>query len=594
MVLSANEMASLHCHSSFSLLDSTMSPEFIVQQAKELGYKAVALSEHGNMHSFINGYKEAKKQGIKYIFASEVYETDDMDYKESDASRYHLLLLAKNKTGLDNLFKVVSEGATRGFYGKPRIDRKLLKEHSEGLIATSACLASRLMRLLQQGYCPCCKQGNGEHKESCDNDEVFEPKWEEAKVELQKYKDIFGDDFYIEIQSHDTYDQKIGNQRILQLAKETDTKFILTFDAHMKDGDEKTLDIHRRFIEVSQSGREVGETYVGCYQQDMDTVYNTLIPQIGQEDLEQAILNTGALADSCEDIELDLSRPPIMPHIKVPSKFEKDIDYLKHIVNKGWIKREIHKKTKEEQKIYKERVLHEIDILEKLDYTGYFLIIYKFMNKFKEEGIPLGWGRGSAAGSLILYLIGVTEVDSVYWDLDFSRFANLGRRQMADVDIDISKEQRGKALKITDDMFGKNKVAHLCTFNSFSPKVAIKDLGKVFNNDKDSPYYEQIPYALREKASEAIPDGTEIQDALKSSNVLKDIKERFPLWIEYAQELQNLPKSVGSHASAIIIANEDITNYAPVMYNKDGRIMMQVEMKNAEKDLSLVKFDYLG
>ncbi len=588
-MLDSSLMASLHNHSYYSLLDSTMSPEFIVQQAHDLGYKAVSITEHGSMHSFINGYKKAKELGIKYIFGVETYETDNMDYKEKDSQRYHLLLLAKNKTGLDNIFKIVSESNTRGYYGKPRVDRDLLREYSEGIICTSACLASRLMRLLQQGYCPCCKVGNGEHKENCTETEEFVPKWEEARKELQVYKGIFGDDFYIELQSHGTHDQMIGNQRILKLAQETDTKYIITFDSHMPDGSEKTRDIHRKFIKIAQNSREVGETYKDCYQQDMETMYNILIPQLGEEIVDQAVLYTSELADKC-NVEINLKGDPLMPHIEVPKEFDTQLSYLKHLINEGWKNRGINKFPKEKRKQYKERVFNELDVLEYLDYIGYFLILHKITKEFKKNNIPLGYSRGSGAGCLILWIIGVTEIDSIRWDLDFSRFANKGRKSPADYDMDISKKKRGLALKLIDEMFGEENIAHLCTFNSLSPKVAIKDLGKVFDEEK----IYKISYKDRDKMSKLIPEKMTIEEALENSSELRRYQERYPILFEYASAIQNFPKSVGCHASAIIISDNPIIQHAPVMLNKDGRTMLQVEMGNAEKDLHLVKFDFLG
>lgn len=585
----SSNMASLHNHDYTSFLDSIMSPEEVVQQAYDLGFKAVALSNHGNMHSYLNGYKKAKELGIKFIFACEVYETDDMDYKEKDANRYHLLLLAKNEIGLKNLFKIVSEGSTRGFYGKMRVDRELLKQHSEGIICTSACLASRIMRLLQQGYCPCCRVGNNEHKEDCTNEETFEPNWEQAKKEVEIYKDIFGDDFYIELQSHDTYDQMIGNQRILKVAEETDTKYIITFDSHMPDGSEKTRDIHRKFIKIAQNSREVGETYKDCYQQNMETMYDILVPQLGEDVVDKAVMWTGELADKC-NVELDLKKEPLMPNIEFPKEFDSPVSYLKHLINIGWKERKINKFSKEKQKEYKERIFQELDVLEYLDYIGYFLILHKFVKKFKEYEIPLGYSRGSGAGCLILWIIGVTEIDSIRWDLDFSRFANKGRRSMADYDLDISKKRRGEALELIDDMFGKENVAHLCTFNSLSPKVALKDLGKVF--DEEGIY--KIPYTERDKMSKLVPKDMTIEESLEVSHDLRKMKEKYPMLFEYASTIQNFPKSLGCHASAIIISDHPLIEHSPYMYNKDERRMLQVEMGNAEKDLSLVKFDFLG
>lgn len=611
-ILSAKYFASMHNHTYFSLLDSTMSPEDIVEQAHALGFRAVSITEHGNMHSFIRGYKRAKQLGIKFIFGCEVYETTDMDYKESDSDRYHLLLHAKSEKGLKNLFKIVSEGATRGFYGKPRVDLKTIAKYKEGITATSACLASRLMRLLVHGFCPCCGIGNHKHQESCDVPEQFgdvdgkqfekislnkeddtviefQPKWDEAREELQKYVDVFGDDFYIEIQSHDTKDQMIGNQRILKLAQEMNVKHIITFDAHMRDGSELTRDIHRKFVEISQVGREVGETYKDCYQQDMETMYRILVPQIGLEAVNQAVINTGEWADKC-DVDISLDHDVLMPHAKIPDRYDQPIDYLKDLINIGWKKRGVHKFSKEKKAEYKKRILDELDVLEYLDYIGYFLILNQMTEEFKGHEIPLGYSRGSGAGSLVLWILGVTEIDSIRWDLDFSRFANKGRKSVADYDMDISKRKRPLALELVEKMFGKENVAHLCTFNSLSPKVALKDLGKVF--DEKGTY--ELPYKVRDRIAKLVPDGATIEDALKQSGDLRRYLNKYPLLFEYASALQNMPKSVGCHASAVIISDTPIVDHAPVMLNKDGREMMMVEMNNAEKDLKLVKFDFLG
>jgi DNA polymerase III subunit alpha len=610
-MMPSSYFASMHNHSFFSLLDATMSPEEIVEQAHKLGFKAVSITEHGNMHSFIRGYKRAKELGIKFIFGCEIYETTDMEYQESDSDRYHLLLHAKSEVGVQNLFKIVSEGATRGFYGKPRVDLKTIAQYSEGITATSACLASRLMRLLVHGFCPCCSIGNHEHQDNCQipdkfgevdgkqferirhnkEDEIveFQPKWHEAKAELQKYIDVFGDDFYIEIQSHDTKDQALGNQRILNLAREMKVKHIITFDAHMKDGSEETRDIHRKFVEISQVGREVGETYKDCYQQDIETIYKILAPQIGVPAVEEGIINTGEWADKC-NADISIDHDVLMPHAQIPEGYDQPMDYLKHLINVGWKERGVNRFSKEKKKEYQERIMHELDVLEYLDYIGYFLILNQMTMKFKENGIPLGYSRGSGAGSLILWLIGVTEIDSIRWDLDFSRFANKGRKAVADYDMDISKRKRQLALELVEEMFGKENVAHLCTFNSLSPKVAIKDLGKVFDEDK---VYD-IPYKVRDKMSKLIPDGATIEEALEQSKDLRKYLNKYPKLFHYASSIQNFPKSVGCHASAVIISDTPIVEHAPVMLNKDGRPMMQVEMNNAEKDLKLVKFDFLG
>jgi DNA polymerase III subunit alpha len=585
----AELMASLHNHTDRgSLLDSTLTVQKLVGQAKELGFKAVGLTEHGNMTTYIDFYKECKKQGIKGILGCEVYETDDLFYKESDAKRYHLLLLAKNEIGLQNLMQIVSIGFTDGFYQKPRIDRNLLAQFSEGLICTSSCLASRLMRLLVKGFCPCCGKNNNEHEKDCDDNAIFEPKWKQAQDEIQIYKTIFGDDFYIELQSHGTYDQKIGNQRILKLAKETNTKTIITFDSHMEAGDTLTMDIHRKFIKIAQD-REVDTTYQDCYQQDMETMYGILRGHMDENDIDEAVKNTGELADKCNvEIELGVFK---MPQMETPPPFKSQMDYFKHLIEEGWYSRGIDKLSEKKQAIYRARIEEEIPVLDELGFINYFIMNYKLLTKISERGIPKGYSRGSGAGSLCFYLLHVTEIDSVKWDLDFSRFANLGRKgSIPDYDIDISKYRRGEAIEIAEELFGNDRVAHVCTFNSLSSKVAIRDLGKVF----DSEGIYNLPYSVRDKIAKLIPEGLDIDEALNESGELRKFEKKYPLLFEYTRALENKPKSIGCHASAIAVSDRPMVELCPLMVSKEGRLMIHLEMNNAQDDLGLVKLDLLG
>lgn len=585
-VVLQKRFSSLHNHDYTSFLDAVMSPEEVVQQAYDLGFNAVALTNHGNMHSYVNGYKKAKKLGIQYIFGCEVYETTDMDYKEKDADRYHLIILASSEVGLNNLFKIISESNTRGFYGKPRVDLKLLSEHSEGLICMTACLGSRIDRLLYNGRCSCC---NDKSEDECKN---FDPKFEEAIQWVGKYKEIFGDNFYIEMQSHNTHAQEAANKRLYKLALETNTKFTITFDTHIRDGSELQKDIHRKFIQISQD-REVGETYEGCWQTDIQGIHKVMDSHIGYDAVELAIDTTDEIAKKC-NVEIKLKQD-LMPKIKIPDKFESEQAFLKHLINIGWRKRGFNKFDKDKQKIYKDRLHREFEVLDYLGYCSYFIMLNQLVEKMKERNIPLGYSRGSGANCLIFYVIGVTEVDSIRWDLDFSRFANKGRKgSAADYDLDMSQKRRQEALDITIEMFGQDNISQVATFNSLSPKVCIRDLGKIFDEEK---VYD-IPYEIRDKISKLIPDDAQtkmtIERALESSSELQSYEEKYPLLFEYSKFLQNIPKSVGCHASALIIAPTPITDYSPIMLNKNGNIMMQLEMHNAMDDIGLVKMDYLG
>lgn len=575
------KFASLHNHSYFSLLDATLSPQDLVQQSYDLGFSAVAITEHGNMFSFIEGYKKAKELGIKFISGVEAYETSDMSYKESGSDRYHLILLAKSEIGLKNLFQIVSHSYIEGFYTKPRVDLNMLSQFSEGIICSSSCLGGRINRILG-------------HKElPIDSD-----KFNEAQDWVMQYKKIFGNDFYLELQCHDTVEQVGASRNLLNLSKLTDTKLIITFDTHLKDGSELQRNAHALFIQTSQDRDEndftsIVDTYEGCWQQSVDEIHTVMDKQIGYKEVEAAIKNTYFLSEKC-NYEIPLHQN-LMPHVSIPKDFQTENQYLRHLINEGFMKRKLNKLTKSERDKYIQRIREEIEVIEYLEFEGYFLMLYTLMAEMKRRKIPLNYGRGSAAGCLILYTLGVTEVDSLKWDLDFSRFANKGRKgSPADVDIDISKNRRQEAIEIAVELFGRENVAQVSTFNSFSPKVCVRDLSKAL----DAKGVYDIPYRERDTMSKLIPDDQyghmTIERALEASANLRQYEKRFPLLFEYAKILQNLPKSVGCHASALLIAPTSILDYSPVMLNKKNNVMTHIEMHNAMDDIGLVKMDFLG
>jgi DNA polymerase-3 subunit alpha len=577
--------SSLHNHSYYSLLDATQSPIEVVRQAYNFGFGAVALTEHGVMFSMIEGYKEAKKLGMQFIFGVEAYETTNMLTKDTTSDRYHLILLAKSETGLKNLFKIVSESSTTGFYGKARIDlRTIEKLGTEDVICMSACLGGRLSRLLLQTRCACCDT----EEESIMN---HNPEWYKAFKWVAKYKRVFGENFYIELQNHDTTAQALANKLLLKLAQKTNTKYTITFDTHMLDGSHLQMDIHRKFLLIG-ADREAGETYTGCWQVPIEGIHEIMDRQIGYEAVEIGINTTDDIANQCDvEIELGVNK---MPHIHIPPTFSNERKYLEYLINEGWKKRGFNKLSPELKQKYKERLHNEIETLDYLDYCSYFIMTKQLVDKFKEKKIPLGYSRGSGGNCLVFYTIGVTEVDSIKWDLDFSRFANKGRKSVADYDMDISQLRRQEAIEITIEMFGEPFVAQLATFNRLSPKVCIRDLGKVF--DEEGIY--SIPYAIRDKIAKLIPDDASkdvyLEEAMEISPQLKKYEKEYPLLFEYAKHLQYLPKSSGCHASALILAPNPIIDYAPIMYNKTGNVMIQLEMGNAMDDLGLTKLDLLG
>lgn len=587
--IKVDKFVNLHVHSALgSLLDSVAKIPDIVQFAKEHNQIAVALTDHGKMSGFVELYKECKKAEIKPIIGIEAYEVDDMyekaDTKEYTQPRYHLLLLAKNKIGLQNLFRIATVSNTEGFYKKPLITLDYIKEHNlgEGVICSSACLASRLSRALE-------------------NDD-----WELAEKVALKTKSIF-EDYYIEMQSHANDIQMTSNIKHLKLAKKLNIPWLISTDAHMITEDQ--MDIHSVFIRISQD-REVGENYDGCYLQTSTEVVEKFhkYEHFGFtfQDIKTGVLNTFKIANEVEDIDIGFRQENQMPKIDIPKEFKDSNEYVEHLIWKGF-EEKFKDMSEEDKEIRRQRLNEEIPVIEALHYSDYFIMLQMLTQEAKKRKIPLGYSRGSGANCLCLYCLGITQIDSVRWRLDFSRFANLGRRSMADYDMDISKLRRKEMVSISEDLFGKENVAPICTFNTLSTKVAIRDIGKVLNEDPNSPYYNQIPYNIRDEVAKQIPTiktlddlGQEVEkdmllkDLLSSDPKLQEWYHRFPKWFYYVMYLEGLPKSMGRHAAGTIIAPKPVVDYAPLCYDTEGNPMLQIEMHNAMDDLSLIKMDFLG
>lgn len=584
-----DKFVNLHVHSAIgSLLDSVARIPDIVKFAKEHNQIAMALTDHGKMSGFVDLYKECKNAGIKPIMGVEAYEVDDMyekaDTKEYVQPRYHLLLLAKNKKGLQNLFKIVTVANTEGFYKKPLITLDYIKEHNlgEGVICSSACMASRLSRALEKNN------------------------WELAKEVALKTKSIF-EDYYIEMQSHANDIQMELNIKHLKLAKELNIPWIITTDAHMITEDQ--MDIHSVFIRIGQD-RDVGENYDGCYLQDSSQVVDHFhqYEHLGFtfQDIKTGVLNTFKIANEVEDIDIGYKQDNQMPEINIPEDFKDSNEYVEHLIWEGF-EEKFKGMSEEKRQKRRLRLEEEIPVIEALHYSDYFIMLQMLTKEAQKRKIPLGYSRGSGANCLCLYCLGVTQIDSVRWKLDFSRFANLGRRSMADYDMDIAKNKRKQMVTISEDLFGKENVAPICTFNTLSTKVAIRDIGKVLNEDPDSPYYNQIPYSIRDEVAKQIPTiktlddlGQEVEkdmllkDLLSTDPKLQNWYHKFPKWFYYVMYLEGLPKSMGRHAAGTIIAPHPITDYAPLCYDTEGNPMLQIEMHNAMDDLSLIKMDFLG
>ncbi|HQD92639.1 MAG TPA: DNA polymerase III subunit alpha [Bacilli bacterium] len=579
MNVSSGDFVHLHNHTvRGSLLDSTLTVKQLVNFASINNQKAIAVTNHGKMHDFVEFYKECKKVGIKPIIGNEIYEVDDINNEETKNDRYHLILLAKNQNGLKNLFKIVSD-AHKYFYYKPIIDLNYIQKHNlgEGLICLTACQAGRLSRMATKGQ------------------------YKEMLEYYNKLKATF-DYVYIELQSHKTAEQVEANLTIFNFIKEYNLPYTISCDSHMlsKDGQE----IHSIFVEISQD-REVGESYTDCYLQTAETIYEIMTPQIGEENVTIGLQNTLQIADMVELVDIGLENDNQMPDIKklMPAQFNSIEEWYDYLIEEGYKERGYHLKDKEFQRQRKERLVQEKPVLKALGYLDYFIMCHLLLKECHKRNIPVGLSRGSAAGCLSLYFLGVTQLDSVTWDLDFSRFANLGRKSMADIDLDISKRYRKEVIQIARDLFGEENVYPICTFNTMSTKVAIRDIGKVL--DEKGIY--DIPYQTRDEVAKMIPTITTLNDlgeaeeketllreVLFQNNKLKKYYEKYPKWFQYVMELEGLPKSLGQHAAGVIISPKPTVEYCPLCLNSDKEMMIQLEMHNAMDDLSLIKLDFLG
>ena len=579
----------LHVHSAQgSLLDSILNVKDIAKYAKENGQSAIALSDHGFMYGSLNHVIECQKLGIKPITACEIYECDDHylkeDTKDNVQPRYHLLLIVKNQTGKNNLFKLVSEACTNGMYKKPRVSVQWIKENNlgKGLICLTACQAGRLSRYLEDG------------------------KYKEAEEFINLLKETF-DYVSCEIQSHPTESQIKANTLIWEFAQHINMPYVITTDAHMLS--ENQLDTHSIFVEIGE-GREAGETYVGCHLQNEKDVYRYLGNWNLDRIIQQGIDETVKIANMVDDnIDYELNKGTIMPPAHIPDGYDVE-SYFRHLVYSTFEEKFGHM-SEEEQKVRRDRIESEIPILKELDFLNYLLIQHEFCNECDRRGIPRGYSRGSAANCLCVFMLNITQVDSVKFDLDFTRFANLGRKgSAADIDLDISKSRRQEAVQVLCDIFGADHVAPMATFNTLSTKVAIRDIGKVLNEKQDSPYYCQIPYSLRDEVTKMIPTVKTLNDLGESEDkdaLLKDlvgknakldeIYKQFPKWFEYVMQLEGLPKSRGRHASGTLLTPKPIIHYSPLCLDNEKNIMSMFEMhicQDTDGGMGLVKEDLLG
>ncbi len=551
------EFVHLHVHSEFSLLDGANRIKDLPVRAKELGMKAIAITDHGVMYGVIDFYKACKKEGIKPIIGCEVYVAPRSRFDKDgqiDKEYNHLILLAKDEQGYKNLSKLVSIGFTEGYYYKPRIDLEVLEQYHEGLIALSACLAGSINRA------------------------ILENNMEKAENIAKWFKNVFKDDYYLELQNNGIKEQVLVNQKLVEISRKLDIPLVATNDAHyLKKEDAYNHEIllciqtGKKITDEDRMRFETDELYIKSPEEMAD--YFSNIPE--------AIENTVKIAEKC-NVEFEFGHT-ILPNYEVPEGYSSHSEYLRKLSNEGMKKRYGDNPSKE----ILDRMEYELSVIEKMGYVDYFLIVWDFIHYAKSHDIPVGPGRGSGAGSLVAYLIEITDIDPIRYNLLFERFLNPERISMPDFDVDFCYEKRQQVIDYVSRKYGHDHVSQIITFGTMSARMVIRDVGRVLD----------YPYAQTDKLAKMVPNEIHItiKKAMEQNRELRELyedDETIRNLLNISMALEGMPRQASTHACGIVITKEPVDTYVP-LYVRDGNISTQYIMTTLE-ELGLLKMDFLG
>lgn len=552
--MSAKRFTHLHVHTEYSLLDGASKIHELVAYAKELGMDSLAITDHGAMYGAVEFYQECKKQGIKPILGCEVYLTTGSHFEKNNRGMFHLILLAENDTGYHNLMKLVSIGQVEGFYYKPRIDKDALRAHSEGLICLSACIAGELpVKILQNNM-------------------------EGARRCIQEYIDIFGkDNYFLEIQDHDLTEEHKVTAALKQLAKEFDLGLVATNDLHyVRREDAAAQDI----LLCIQTTSTVDEPDRMRFPNDSFYLksYDEMAARFG--DCPEALDNPNKIADRCH-VELEFGHL-LLPEFPVPEGYD-TAGYLRHLCEEA-----LPKRYPVVDETIRKRLEFELKIINDMGYDAYFLIVWDFINFCREKGIPVGPGRGSAAGSVVAYLLHITNVEPLRYHLLFERFLNPERVSMPDIDTDFCYVRRQEVLDYVVQRYGKERVAQIITFGTLQARAAVRDVGKALG----------MSYGAVDEIAKMIPRelGITLDKALNN----KDLREAYETrpeikqLIDLSKSVEGLPRNAGTHAAGVIIAPRDLKEYVPLQLGADTDGMITQYDKDKVEELGLLKMDFLG
>ena len=548
----------LHVHTEYSLLDGSSKIKELVDRAKELGMDSMAITDHGVMYGVIDFYRAARAVGIKPIIGCEVYVAPgsrfDREASSGEDRYYHLILLAENNQGYQNLMKIVSKGFVDGFYYKPRVDLEILRQYHEGIIALSACLAGEVQRYLERGL------------------------YQQGKEAALRYEEIFGKNhFFLELQDHGIPAQKTVNQALLRMSAETGIELVATNDVHYTFAEDAVphdillcIQTGKKVTDENRMRYEGGQFY--CKSEDE---MRALFPYA-----QEALDNTHKIAERCNvEIEFGVTK---LPKFDVPDGYD-SWSYLNKLCDEG-----LQKRYPDDDGTLRKRLDYELNVIHTMGYVDYFLIVWDFIHFARTNDIMVGPGRGSAAGSIVSYCLEITNIDPIRYHLLFERFLNPERVSMPDIDIDFCFERRQEVIDYVVRKYGKDQVVQIVTFGTLAAKGVVRDVGRVLD----------IPYARCDAIAKMIPNdlGMTLEKALKASPDLKKAYDEDPqvkYLIDMSRRLEGLPRHTSMHAAGVVISRTSVDNYVPLSRAADGTITTQFTMTTLE-ELGLLKMDFLG
>lgn len=542
--------SSLHNHSMYSLLDAYPTPTEYLQRAKDIGLHAFCVTEHGNAYSWCY-FDKLKKDypEVKMIYGVEFYECFDRNEKHKDTKYFHLIAIAKNERGRVAINELITLSELHGKYYRPRVTIHDIAPYANDLIITSACLASKLSR--ESDYSKCLEY-------------------------VREYKSMFPH-FYLELQAHgNNKDQEEYNAKILQLARDTDTKWIITTDSHAATKED--LYYQGRLVQIAHDSETMSESYNDCYLMSEEEIHNVLDEQIGIEAVNIGLANTNEIADMCDIVSMPFQSPKL-PTFPLPDGFNDNYEYLKHSIDIGWNKRKFNELDLEKQQVYRERIDYELDVIHQMGFDGYFLIVADFIKWCKENGNKVGAGRGSCAGSLVCYAIEITDIDPIKYGLIFQRFLNPERVSMPDTDTDVY--DRSSVINYLIERYGEDRVCQIINFSFITPVVALKDVGKVLG----------FPYKEMDKLSKGFVYPT-FEECLANNKDAAD-NPKYKELFDIASHLSGRVKTTSIHAGGVGIVDGKVTDFMPMKLGPEGEHVIQVDKRIVE-EIGIIKYDILG